>query len=77
LAFLSFLLTFFDSTVAILFPLLYKPLEGGHNFIGKLAANCPEKKSLAMSFGLWEMPRQDFAWRPVGNSKELNKSLPV
>ena len=28
LAFLSFLLTFFDFTVAIVFPLLYKPLEG-------------------------------------------------
>jgi hypothetical protein len=77
LAFLSFLLAFFGSTVAIVFPLLCKPLEGARDVISKLAANCPEKKSLAMSFGLWEMPRQDFAWRPVGNSKALNKSLPI
>jgi hypothetical protein len=47
LAFLSFLLAFFGSTIAIVYLLLYKPLEGGHDVISKLAANCPERKSVA------------------------------
>jgi hypothetical protein len=47
LAFLSFLLGFFESTIAIVYLLLYKPLEGGHDVMSKLAANCPERKSVA------------------------------